>query len=44
MLERMHAAKTRKEALETMKSKAQEEARQRAAKAKARRHQVSAVD
>ena len=43
MLERMHAAKTRKEALETMKSEAQEEARQRAAKAKARRHQVFAV-
>ena len=44
MFERMHAAKTRKEALETMKIESQEEARQRAAKAKARKHQVSIVD
>ena len=44
MLEKMHAARTRKEALETMKKEAQEEARQRAAKAKARRHQISAVE
>ena len=44
MLEKMHATKTRKLALETMKSEAQEEARQRAAKAKARQHQISVVD
>ena len=43
MLEKMHAARTRKEALETMKQEAQEEARQRAAKAKARRHQIAMV-
>ena len=43
MLEKMHAARTRKEALETMKKEAREEARQRAAKAKSRRHQVSMV-
>ena len=43
MLERMHAVKTRKEALETMKSETQEDAQQRAAKAKARQHQVSAI-
>ena len=43
MLEKMHAAKTRKQALETMKTEAQEEAKIRAAKAKAKRHQVSAV-
>ena len=42
MLEKMHAAKTKKLALQTMKDDAQEEARQREAKAKARRHQVSA--
>ena len=44
MLEKMHAAKTRKLALETMKMDAQEEAKIRAAKAKAKRHQVSAVN
>ena len=43
MLEKMHAARTRKEVLETMKKEAQKEARQQAAKAKARRHQVSMV-
>ena len=44
ILEKMHAAMTRKLAIENMKKEAQEEARQRAAKAKARRHQISIVD
>ena len=43
MLERMHAAKSRKLAFEQLKADAQAEARERAAKAKARKLQVSMV-
>ena len=43
MLEKMHAAKTRKLAIENMKKEAQEEARQRATKAKARAPNLSCV-
>ena len=43
MLERMHAAKSRKLAFEQLKADAQAEAKERAAKAKARRLQVSMV-
>ena len=41
MLERMHATKSRKLAFEQLKADAQEEARERAAKAKARKLQIS---
>ena len=43
MLERMHAAKSKKLAFEQLKADAQAEAKERAAKAKARRLQVSMV-
>ena len=43
MLERMHAAKSQKLAFEQLKADAQAEAKERAAKAKARRLQVSMV-